>query len=553
MSKTYTIGVDYGSLSGRAVLVDTSDGTIVAQASRNYPHGAMNDCLPDGTPLGNGWVVQHPDDFHMVMYETITEVVASSGVPAEKIVGIGIDFTSSTVIPVDKGFRPLSKNPRYESRPHAWPKMWKHTAALPQAQRMDAAVKELGLPYLNWVGGAVPCQSLLPKVIQTYEEDPEIYEHTAYFLEAADYITSLLVGKITISSSIAAARAIWSPETGYPSEVFFEAINPSLKDLPEKLGKNACRAYPGEKIGTLCEEMAEMLGLLPGIAISAPQMDAYAAMPGIGIKNEGEVMLVIGTSTAIMLLSKEWKYVEGITACIPDTYYPGFFGYASGQSSVGDCFQWVVENCVPADYQKEAENRGIGLHQYLTELASSLEPGETGLVALDWLGGNKSCLANSALSGLILGLNLKTKPEHIYRAFQEATAYGCRVVLEAYEKAGIAINKVVACGGIAGKNPELMQMYADILGKKLEVNACTQAPALGSAIYAAAAAGEKTGYTDIFSAVNGMCTKEKTVYVPDPKRNRIYNELYSEYLYLHDLFGRENASLMERLSGRRHI
>ncbi len=554
MKKRYTIGLDFGSLSGRAVLVDASDGTIVAEAERSYPHGAMDDRLPDGTKLENGWVLQDSADFRMVLLETIPELLQKSGVSAAQIVGIGVDFTSSTVVPLDENFVPLSENPAFAGRPHAWTKMWKHNAARVQAEKMDEAARKSGLPYPDWYGGAIPYQSLLPKVIQVFEEDREVYEHTACFMECADYITSLLAGHPTVSASIAAARAVWTPENGYPDAAYFCTVDKNFEVSPvSKLGsryENASYAYPWQKIGALCSEMAEKLGLRPGIALAAPQMDGYAAMPAVGITDAGEVMLVIGTSTAIMLLSRECRPVEGITACVPNTYYPNLYGYASGQSGVGDCFRWVVENCVSAEHRAEAERRGVSMHQYLTELAASLNPGETGLVALDWLGGNKSCLANSALSGVLLGLTLKTKPEHIYRAFQEATAYGCRVVLEAYEDAGVPIRRIVACGGIAVKNPQLMQLYADILGRELEVNTCAQAPALGSAIYAASAA---QCYPDIFTAVRAMSATELRRFTPDAARQAAYNELYREYRWLHDLFGRENPAFMEQMSKRRRI
>lgn len=552
--KKFTIGLDYGSLSGRGVLVDTADGSVVAEAAMNYPHGAMDERLPDGTVLPTGWTVQHPEDFRRVLQYVVPELLKNSGAAAEQIVGVGVDFTSATVIPLDENFRPLCDDPALAGNPHAWPKMWKHNAAQPQAQKMDGVAKAQGRPYLARHGGSIPYQSLLPKVVQMCQEAPELFEKTACFMEAGDYLTSLLIGGPTTSCSMAAARALWSEEEGYPDNDFFCAVDARLRDLPRR--KLAAKfpdctfGYPGEKIGTLCPEMAEKLGLCPGIAVTAAQMDGYAAMPGISIVDPGVVMLVMGTSTATMLLGEEKKSVEGITACVPNTYYPGYIGYASGQSSVGDCFQWVVNNCVPESYAIAAREQGVSLHQYLTGLSAHLKPGETGLVALDWLNGNKSCLANSNLTGLVLGMTLKTKPEHIYRAFQEATAFGCRVILEAYEQAGVPVREIVACGGIAGKNPVLMQIYADVLGKPLWVSRCTQAPALGTAIYAAAAAGE---YPDIFAAVRAMGDKERIHYTPDPENHRAYEALYRKYVQLHDWFGREHRALMEDLTAGRTV
>ena len=554
--KKYTIGVDYGSLSGRGVLVDTADGRIAAEAVMSYPHGAMNNCLPDGTPLPAEWVVQHPADFRQVLHVVVPELLKQSGVSPEQVVGIGIDFTSATVVALDEQLRPLCEQPEYASVPHAWPKMWKHHAAAAQAKRLTQVAKEQGRPYPERHGGSIPSESMIPKVVQTLQEAPEVYDKIACFMEAGDYLTSWLVGGPVRSLSMAAARALWLEDSGYPDNDFLCAVDPGLKDMPkQKLADrfpNCVSGYPGQKVGVICQEAAQELGIPAGIAVSAPQMDAYAAFPGIGIAEPGIMMLVMGTSTAILMMGEK-KNVEGITACVPDIVLPGHYGYGSGQSSVGDCFQWCIENCVPEAYAQEAKRLGISLHQYLSQLAAPLKPGQTGLIALDWLNGNKSCLANSKLSGMILGLNMKTKPEHIYRALQEATAFGCRVIVEAYEKSGVPVKEIVACGGIAGKNPVLVQMYTDILGKPLRLSRCTQGPALGSAIYAAAAAGEQTGYEDIYAAIRGMSYDDSVLYIPNLENQRAYEELYQWYVQLHDYFGRENRQLMEYFSDKRHI
>ena len=400
---------------------------------------------------------------------------------------------------------------------------------------------------LTRYGGKISAESLTAKVLQVFEEDPELFRITYSFIEAMDYVTSLLCGKPVFGGSVAVAKAMYSSETGYPGAEFFGKLDPQLQDLPrQKLAdryEHTKFFFPGQKAGSLCAEMARRFGLPEGIAVTAPQMDAYAAMPGIGIAKPGVMLLVIGTSTGMMLLNEKKQQVEGVTACLPDTFYPGLWGYGSGQASVGDAFGWFVDNCVPETYCQAAKALGMTKHRYLSELAAAQRPGKSGLLALDWFGGNRSCLGNPNLSGMILGLTLQTKPEQIYRALLEATAFGARVILETYRDSGVAVDELWACGGIANKNPLMMQIYADVLGMPLHVSCCTQAPALGAAIYAAAAAyGE-----DIFQTVARMGDRRCKVYEPNPEHQRIYGQLYAEYRNLHDYFGREKHMTMERL------
>ena len=538
----YTIGLDFGSLSCRGVLADVRDGRIIRSAEAAYPHGILTDSLPDGTPLAGNWCLQHTDDYLTVMESILPELRKNLD---DRILGIGVDFTASTVVPLDADFRPLCRT--FSNHPHAWPKLWKHHGAQAQAEKLTEMCQKKDPEYLDRYGGKISCESLIPKVLQVFEEDPEIFRETHAFVEAMDYVTSLLCGKPVFSSSVAAAKAMFRKEAGYPRSDFLAAIHADLKGLPkEKLAERfegGTFAAPGEKVGTLCREMALRLGLPEGIAISAPQMDAYAAMPGMGIAKPGVVLMVIGTSTGIMLLSKERKNVEGVTACLPDTYYPGLWGYASGQASVGDAFGWFAERCVPEEYVREARSRSMTVHQHLTDLASSLQPGESGLLALDWLGGNRSCLGNPNLSGMLLGMTLQTKPEHIYRSLLEATAFGARIILEAYRQAGVAVEEIWVCGGIANKNPLLMQIYADVLGLPLHVSCCTQAPALGAAIYAAAAA----GVGDIYAVTEAMGDRSCNIYRPDPAHEKIYETLFEAYKKLHDYFGRGENNAMEQL------
>ena len=543
----YTIGLDYGSLSCRGVLVRLN-GQIDAVADFSYPHGCFTDALPDGTPLSGSWCLQHPGDFVLGLETVVPALLAQSRVDPRQIIGIGVDFTASTVIPLDTGFRPLCENPAFASRPHAWCKMWKHHGAAAQAERLTEVCRARGFDLARY-GGKISPECLIAKVLQVFEEDRAVYDAADAFVEAGDYLVSLLAGRPMFSAAMAAAKALWS-KAGYPGADFWGAVHPELAHLPrEKLADRfgVSPVTPGERAVELCPDMAYRLGLQPGIAVSAAQMDGYAPMPALGVTSPGQAMMVVGTSTAILLLHDAPCPVSGVTGCLPDTGCPGLVTYAAGQASVGDCFQWFADTCVPGRYAEDARARGMTVQQWLTHLAAGLAPGKTGLLALDWFNGNKSPFGNSRLKGMILGLNLKTKPEHFYRALLEASAFGARLILDTFTRAGVPISSVTACGGIAGKNSLLMQLYADVLGMPLRVSRCGQSPAIGMAIYAAVSAKERSGFRDMFSAAEAMRSRDETVYQPNPSAHRVYDALYREYAALADAFGNGRNGLMERL------
>ncbi|MBQ8815589.1 MAG: ribulokinase [Lachnospiraceae bacterium] len=555
MKKQYTIGLDFGSLSGRGVLVDTGDGNILAEAEMTYPNGIMSRRLPDGTLLEGHWFLQHPQDYLDVLEYVVHELLKRSNVKTEQIVGIGVDFTASTVLPLDEHMQPLCSQAKFENHPHAWVKLWKHRSAVELAADMARVCREQGLRYPEWHGGRIPSGCLLAKVMQVCEEDDEVYEAADCFMEAADYITSLLAGGPVFSGPFAETKALWSRESGYPDEDFFAAVDPRFKHLPkEKLidhFPDAVVGYPGERVGNLCEAMAKRLGLCPGIAVTAPLMDAYAAMPAVGICASGRMMMIVGTSTVMMSLSDKENYLRGAASSQPCGYYPGKWNHVFGQPTVGDGLQWFIDNCTPGCVQKAAKENGKGIQEYLTELATEVKPGKSGLLALGWFNGGSSLTGNSRLSALLLGLKLDTKPEEIYRALIEATAYEARMIMETYEKAGISVEEIIACGGIAGKNQLMMQIYADVLGKNVNVSHCGQASALGSAIFAATAAGKETGIQSVIEAVKRMSNQHYHVLRPIPEHQKIYEELYQEYGRLYEYFGHGENGIMERLSDKK--
>ena len=546
--RRYTIGVDYGSLSARGVLADIENGEITAQAEYVYPHATMDTCLPDGTPLGEDWALQHPVDYEQALEVIIPALMR--GVSPQQVVGLGIDFTASTVVPLDADFRPLCKDPEFAGEPHAWPKQWKHHAAQEEAKILHRILLEVCPEILDHFGGTVSMECLLAKAAETCRKAPRAYAKTAWFAEAGDYITSLLAGHPVCSLSAASAKAKWLQGKGYPDTEIFRRLHPDLENLTDKLllnHKECVSGYPGQRVGVLCPAMAEKRGLQPGTPLSAFQMEAYSGMPGVGLCQPGSAILCMGTANSIMVLGQEPRPVFGATASLPDCYFPGIHGYAAGQASVGDGFAWFVRTCVPEQVREAAAREGLDIHRYLTRKAEKLSTGESGLLSPEWFNGDKSH-PSMKLTGVMTGLTMQTRPEELYRMLLEATAYGARRILEHHENAGVKIHRLVACGGIAGKNKLMMQIYADVLGREIQVSTCTQAPALGAAIYAASAASDKPYQQVLFRAVEAMSWKETVLYRPRPEAQAVYEKLYQRYCALADFFTGPGGDIMAQLA-----
>lgn len=542
-SNQYTIGLDYGSLSCRGVLADTDDGRILAEVEFPYPHGVFYDRLPDGTALPPLFALQHPEDYRQALFNIIPRLISESGVSPETVVGICLDTTASTVVTVDEKLEPLCNLPGMSGEKHAYAKMWKHHAAEAEARELTEDAKTI--PALIRYGGHIGAEFMLPKVLETLRRAPEVFSKAETFFEYGDWLCSLLTGREVRSGTYLTCKSLWTPDDGYPKGGAFDLITDKLAFHG---GAKPIIAWPGESIGNVCTEMAKKLGLSERTVVSAPQMDGYAGLPGSGISRDGELAMVLGTSNSYMLLDRETKFLPGICAAVPDNIIKGYTGYAAGQASAGDTLRWFIENCVPAKYENAAAKRGIDLHSYLTSLANKQSPGESGLIALEWLNGNKSVLNDPSLSGAIVGLTLTSKPEDIYRALIEATAFGCRRIISMFEEGGISIHRIVASGGVALKNPMLMQIYADVLGKKIEVSPCRQAAALGSCIFASVAAGV---YESVDDAVRAMAVQPSLVYSPRKKEAALYDEIYRDYLSLQENFGVADRDLMHRLKERK--
>ncbi len=534
----YTIGIDYGTLSGRAVLVSVEDGHTAATAVYEYPHGII-----EGPDIPQSWAVQHPRDYLDVLEQTIPALLAQSGVSPEDIVGIGVDFTSSTTLPVDEQGVPLCFYPEYENDPHALVKLWKHHGAQAQADRITALAFQRQEPWIARFGNKISSEMSLPKLLQVLEEAPHIYEAMTHWMEAGDWIVWQLTGQAGQNACAAGHKSIWDEVCGFPSEDFLSTLHPGLRNLAQKHSSPILPSF--SKAGGLTEEMATRLGLQAGTPVAAATVDAHAGLPAAGITGPGKMMAILGTSSCYMTLSEKFSPIPGILSAAKDGIYPGYWGYDAGQGCVGDHFAWVADHIVPESYRVEARKRGLDIQQYLTELAQAQKPGAHGLVALDWWNGCRSILMDSNLTGMILGLTLATRAEDIYRALIEATAYSARILLETYESHGIHTEAIYVTGGISRKNPMLMQIYADVMNRPFHVVSTTQGGALGSAIIAAIAA---KVYPTAEETIHAMASPVDRVYEPIAENVSVYKKLYGVYKTLHDKFGIEERKLIQTLN-----
>lgn len=544
----YSIGVDYGTQSGRAVLVEVGTGREVATAVKEYTHGVMDEFLPDGTTkLEHDWALQHPADYLEVLQLTIPEVLQKANVSNEDVIGVGIDFTACTVLPIDKNGIPLCFLPEFKQNPHSYVKLWKHHAAQDEANRLNEIAAQRGEAFLQRYGGKISSEWAIPKIWQILNEAPDIYEAADQVLEATDWVISELTGTITRNSCTAGYKAIWHKQDGYPSKEFFQALDPRLENVVEE--KLSTDIYSiGSKAGEITEKAAKLTGLKAGTAVAVANVDAHVAVPAVGITEAGKLLMIMGTSTCHILLGETEEIVPGMCGVVEDGVIPGYLGYEAGQSCVGDHFEWFTENCVPEGYQQEAKDKGVNIHQLLTEKASKLNVGESGLLALDWWNGNRSTLVDVDLTGVLLGATLLTKPEEIYRALIEATAYGTKMIVETFRASGVPVNEVYAAGGIAEKNALMMQIYSDVLNMDIKISASSQTPALGSAMFGAVAAGKsRGGYDHINEAAKDMGRIKDHIYQPIETNVSVYGKLFDEYARLYDYFGRGENNVMKTL------
>jgi L-ribulokinase len=529
----YAIGVDFGTESGRAALVDLDSGEVKATNAVRYPSVVIDQKLPStGERLPHDYALQDPDDWVTVLTRSIPAVIKESGVDAEQVVGIGIDFTSCTVLPTTGDGTPLCTLDEWRDRRHAWPKLWKHHAAQPVADRLNEVALERGEAFLERYGGRISSEWYFPKLIEVWLEDREVYDACAAFIEATDWIIWWLTGSQVRQTATAGFKAMWSPEEGLPPTEYFTAAYPGFDKPGEKLGDTFVPL--GSKAGTLRPEAAKKLKLSENTAVAVGNVDAWVSVPGVGVEDPGTFVIVIGTSICDMIVHPEETRLPGITGVVKDGILPGLYGYEAGQAAVGDMLAWFVNDLVQApDSYGELE-----------KAAANLKPGETGLLALDWWNGNRTILADADLTGAIFGLTLQTTREEIYRALLESIAFGSRRIMDNFEEHGLVLSEIVACGGIAERSPLMMQLLADTSGRRVHVPEIAEIPARGAALFGAVAAGV---FDDIGAAIEATRPKKVRTYEPNLEAKKTYDRVYEIYRALYEFLGRSDARLLHEL------
>jgi L-ribulokinase len=547
-TEKFAIGIDYGTESGRVVVTRARNGELIGQAIVPYPDGVIDERLPGGGPrLEQDWALQNPRDYLLVVEKGVPRALKEAGVAGAQVIGIGTDFTASSPLPALYDGTPLCFVPKYRKQPHAWVKLWKHHAAQPEANRINEVGRERDEEFIRIYGGKYSSEWFFSKLLQILNEAPPIYEAAARFIEAADWIVWQLTGEEKRNACTAGYKAMWVKGRGFPAPDFFCAVKPGFETALDKLTPNY---FPlGSRASGLTPEWARKTGIPAGTPVSIGNVDAHVAVPACTAVEPGSMVMIMGTSICHMLLGTGRQMVEGMCGVVEDGIVPGLWGYEAGQSAVGDIFGWFFEHGVPDYIQREARQLKLKTPDVLERRAAQLVPGESGLLALDWWNGNRSILVDVDLTGMMLGMTLATRAEEIYRALIEATAYGTRQIIEAFNSKGVTVKELMACGGLPERNPLLMQIYSDVTGLEIKLaDPLMTCSALGSAMHGAVAAGrEAGGYDSIFDAARKMAHTQRKTYKPNLARHEIYNHLFKEYQTLHDYFGRGPNDAMKRL------
>jgi len=545
-SEHYVIGVDFGTLSGRAVVVRVSDGAELGSSVHEYESAVMDKTLgSSGKALPADWALQDPQDYVSVLKHAVPGAVQAAGISSADVVGIATDFTACTMVPVLADGTPLSSLEQFRDRPHAWVKLWKHHAAQPHADRINEVARTRGETWLARYGGQISSEWELAKGLQILEEDPEIYHAMDKFVEAADWIVWQLCGEYVRNACTAGYKGNLQ-DGAYPSRDYFAALNPDFAGFADEKIQHPIGEL-GSRAGGLTAEAAGWTGLPEGIAVAVGNVDAHVTAPAAQATQPGQMVAIMGTSTCHVMNGEALAEVPGMCGVVDGGIISGYYGYEAGQSGVGDIFAWYVNNQVPGSYFEDANKAGVGIHEHLTNLASKQAVGEHGLIALDWHSGNRSVLVDHELSGVIVGQTLSTTAEEGYRALLESTAFGTRMIVETFRDAGVPVTEFIVAGGLL-TNSFLMQVYSDVTRLPLSVIDSDQGPALGSAIHAAVAAGF---YGSVGEASEAMGRVKRAVYMPNEEASKAYDELYADYVRLHDYFGRGSNDVMKRLKARR--
>lgn len=539
--KKYALGLDFGTNSCRSLIVDLADGKELSSHVSDYPSGSDGVLLDPKDP---NVARQNPEDYHQSLMESVQEAIAQAKqddpeFSPENIIGIGADTTGSSPMPVDDKGTPLGLLPKFKDNLNAMVWLWKDHSSHAEAAQITEQAREIRPQYMAKVGGTYSSEWFWSKILHCKNTDPEAFKAARSFVEFCDYIPALLGGdtrpdRIIRSVCAAGHKAMYNEEWGgLPDREFLSSVDPEIGRLRDRLYE---KAVPSDRLaGHLSKEWAEKLGLQPGTAIAVGAFDAHMGAVGAGIK-EGTLVKILGTSTCDIMVSPKHKGLEdipGVCGIADGSVLPDYYGIEAGQSAVGDIFLWFVNHLVPESYGKTPDER----FKNLENKAARQKPGEHGLIALDWNNGNRTILVDVRLSGLLIGQTLHTQAHEIYRALIEATAFGALTIINRIEEFGVKVEDVVNCGGLATKNPFLMQIYADITGRPMKLSRSDQTCALGAAIFGAVVAGkEKGGFSTVDDAQKAL-TGIKETYTPDPEKHNIYKEMYLLYSQMHDAFG----------------
>lgn len=539
-SSRVALGIDFGTESVRALLVDMY-GAERGAAVAHYKHGQITEVLPTGGPrLPAFYALQHPQDWLDSAAKAVRAALRQAKLDSNEIVGIGVSFTSCTMLPTLRDGTPLCQLKRFERQPLAWPKLWKHHAAKEQADRINRVANERKESFLNHYGGIIGLEWFFPKVLETLENAPDVFAAAEVWLEAGDWIVWQLVNadadQLPRSTCQAGYKAMWSSEAGYPSAEFLNAVHPGLAQVVRDKMPGRLLA-PGQAAGELSTAQAKRFGVRVGVPVSAAVIDAHAGVPGAGAAEPGTLVMVLGTSSCHMLNAIEKHYVPGVAGIVEDGILPGLVGYETGQAAVGDAFDWL--------------RRLLGQNEFfaLDIAARSIPPGSDGVRCIDWFNGCRTPLMNGRLRGSFSGLTLQHRPEHLYRAILEASAFGVRWIVDVLREGGVPVNKFVATGGLPHHNPLLVQIYADVLGERISVHPSRHGSALGAAILGALAAGPKqTAFPSAASAIRAMASpprakkRDSLVVRPSPRHREVYNNVYKDYRCLAQFFQQKHGA-----------
>lgn len=544
MSK-YTIGVDFGQNSGRAILIDVDSGEQIAVSTYDYYYGIMNRNFIDGTPLPHNWSIANPQDYLDVLNNVIRGVLEN--ISPGDVIGLGIDFSYCCMLPVTKDGTPLCFTNEFKNNPHAYVKLNNHISATAEAKHMLQVAQKRNETWLDCYNNSIGADWLFPKILETYNNAPEIYNAAGYFIEVTDWLVWQLTDIQVRNSFAAGYKALWNKEYGYPTKDYFKEINPEFENIvQDKL--DAPIASIGTMAGGISRKGSELTGLKVGTAVSIGSVDIVSCMPTVKLTGENKMLAVMGSSSIFLTMSSLNNQVDGVIGPIPDGIIPGYSGYKANQAAVGETFSWLLNNYLPPEYHECAKREGRNLHSYLAQLMMKQKAGESGIVFLNWLRGNKSPLMNPNLTALFVGMTLNTKVEHMYRAVIESMAFDTRRIMDCFAQKGIEIDTFIGVGTIAERNPFIMQLYADILKTPVKVSGTQLAPVIGSAIFGACAAGSQVGgYDSLTTASAVMGNLKPTTYYPIIENVNIYDRLYNEYCNLCDIFSDNNNNIMNNL------